>query len=80
MSEQIITLLKEIKEGIKKQNELLENKDKPKMLFVKDVAKIMGINQNKANELWNIEDFPGIQIGQKKVEQEAFKKWVQERR
>ena len=71
--EKTITLLEEIKELLEKQN-------RPKILFVKDVAEIMGINLNKANELWHRKDFPGINIGQKKVEQEAFKKWLQERR
>ena len=73
MPEETTILLKQIKE-------LLENKDKPKMLFVKDVAEILGINQNKANELWHRSDFPGINIGQKKIEQKAFDRWLQERR
>ena len=73
-----IELLKEIKEILVKKNE--PKKNEIKMLYVKDVARILGINQNKANELWNRIDFPGIQIGQKKVEQEALKKWIQERR
>lgn len=41
----------EITEALKKQYE-------PKLLFVKDVARILKINQNKANELWNRKDFP----------------------
>lgn len=49
--EETISLLKEIKE-------ILEKKSEPKMLYVKDVARILGINQNKANELWHREDFP----------------------
>lgn len=60
--------------------ELLKKKDEPKMLFVKDVARILGINSNKAGELWHRKDFPGINIGQKKIEQKAFDKWLQERR
>lgn len=71
--EELNQSLKEIKEILQKQNE-------PKMLFVKDVARILGINQNKANELWSRNDFPGIHIGQKKVEQKAFDKWLQESR
>jgi hypothetical protein len=73
MSELAIEYLKEIKEILQKQNE-------PKMLFVKDVARILGINQNKANELWNRDDFPGIHIGQKKIEQKAFDRWLQSER
>lgn len=60
--------------------ELLEKKEEPKILFVKDVARILGINPNKAGELWHREDFPGINIGQKKIEQKAFDRWLQERR
>lgn len=71
--EDTITLLKEIKEILQKQ-------DEPKILYVKDVARILGINQNKAGELWYRQDFPGIRIGQKKVEQKAFNRWLQSRR
>lgn len=71
--EETTILLKEIKY-------LLEKKSEPKMLYVKDVARILGINQNKAGELWHRKDFPGINIGQKKIEQDALKKWLQERR
>lgn len=49
--EEINQYLKEIKDILEKQNE-------PKILFVKDVARILGINQNKANELWHRKDFP----------------------
>lgn len=51
MPEEAIQYLKEIKELLQKQKE-------PKMLFVKDVAKILKVNLNKANELWDREDFP----------------------
>lgn len=51
MPEEAIQYLKEITELLQKQSE-------PKMLFVKDVARILGINQNKANELWDRNDFP----------------------
>lgn len=73
MSEKTTQCLEEILDILKKQNE-------PKMLFVKDVARILGINSNKANELWNRKDFPGIHIGKRKVEQKAFDKWLQESR
>lgn len=73
MPEEVIEYLKDIKE-------LLEEKDKPKILYAKDVAKILGININKATELWHRNDFPGINIGTKKIEQKAFDKWLQERR
>lgn len=51
IEDETTTLLKEIKEILQKQNE-------PKILYVKDVARILGINQNKANELWHRKDFP----------------------
>lgn len=72
--------MEETNQYLKEIKELLEKRDEPKMLFVKDVARILGINQNKAGELWHRKDFPGINIGQKKVEQKAFDKWLQERR
>lgn len=71
--EEINQYLKEIKEILEKQNE-------PKVLFVKDVARILGINQNKANELWHRKDFPRYSYRTKKVEQKAFDKWLQEAR
>lgn len=58
----------------------MEQQNEPKMLYVKDVARILGINSNKANELWNRDDFPGIDIGKKKIEQKAFDKWLQTKR
>ena len=70
--------MEETNQYLKEIKELLEKRDEPKMLFVKDVARILGINQNKAGELWNRVDFPGIHIGQKKVEQKAFDKWLQD--
>ncbi len=72
--------MEETNQYLKEIKELLEKRDEPKILFVKDVARILGINQNKAGELWHRNDFPGINIGQKKVEQKAFDKWLQERR
>ena len=72
--------MEELNQNIKEIIELLHKRDEPKMLFVKDVARILGINQNKANELWDRDDFPGIHIGQKKIEQKAFDKWLQEAR
>lgn len=45
-------------EAIQYLEELLQKQSEPKMLFVKDVARIMKINQNKANELWDRKDFP----------------------
>lgn len=51
MSEEAITLLKEIRDTLQRQNE-------PKMLFVKDVAKIMRMNVSDAGRLWQREDFP----------------------
>lgn len=71
--EKTIELLTEIKE-------LLQKQDEPKILYVKDVARIMGISLNSAGNLWHREDFPGIRIGQMKVEQKAFDKWLQEKR
>ena len=51
MSEYAIILLEEIRDLLKKQNE-------PKMLFIKDVAKIMCVNESTAGRLWDREDFP----------------------
>lgn len=51
MSEEAITLLTEIRDTLQGQNE-------PKMLFIKDVAKIMKINQDLAGRLWDRDDFP----------------------
>ena len=72
--------MEEVTQYLKEIKEILEKRDEPKMLFVKDVARILGINQNKAGELWHRADFPGIHIGQKKIEQKAFDKWLQESR
>lgn len=72
--------MEETNQILEEIKELLGKKDEPKILFVKDVARILGINPNKAGELWHREDFPGINIGQKKIEQKAFDRWLQERR
>ena len=72
--------MEELNQNIKEIKELLQKGNEPRMLFVKDVARILGININKANELWDRDDFPGIHIGQKKVEEKAFDKWLQEAR
>ena len=79
-----------MEELIKEQrrtNELLEKllnkeeKPKIKMLYIKDVAKIMGMNQSDASKLWDRPDFPGIKgIGRDKVEETAFYNWLQEKR
>lgn len=50
--------MEEINKSLKEIKELLQKQSEPKMLFVKDVARILKINQNKANELWEREDFP----------------------
>lgn len=50
-AEKAITLLTEIRDTLQGQNE-------PKMLFIKDVAKIMKINQYLAGRLWDRDDFP----------------------
>lgn len=55
--------MEELLKEQRKTNELLEkllNKDQDeiKMLFIKDVAKIMGVNQDAAGKLWDREDFP----------------------
>lgn len=51
MSEEVTEILKEIRDTLQRQKE-------PKLLFVKDVAKIMGMNLSDAGKLWNREDFP----------------------
>ena len=72
--------MEELNQNIKEIKELFQKRNEPRMLFVKDVARILGININKANELWDRDDFPGIRIGQKKIEEKAFDKWLQEAR
>lgn len=54
--EEAITILKEIRDT-------LENQNTPKMLRIKDVAKILGVNQEKAGKLWNLPDFPRYLLG-----------------
>ncbi len=77
MLEEILETLKEIKNLLlQKEN---YNKD-IEILFVKDIARLLKINLNEANKLWDREDFPGINIGHKKVEYSAFYKWLQEKR
>lgn len=50
-------------------------------LTVKDVQETLKIGRNKAYDIFAREDFPSIAIGRKLVvEEQAFKKWLQERR
>lgn len=51
MSEEATEILKEIRDTLKHQEE-------PKVLFVKDIAKIMKMNVSDAGKLWNRPDFP----------------------
>ena len=51
-------LKKMLEESVIEITEALKKQYEPKLLFVKDVARILKINQNKANELWNRKDFP----------------------
>lgn len=51
MSEEATEILKEIRDTLKHQ-------DEPKVLFVKDIAKIMKMNVSDAGKLWNRPDFP----------------------
>lgn len=56
MSEEAITLLTEIRDTLKHQ-------DEPKMLRIADVAEILGVNRDKAGKLWDREDFPRYSMG-----------------
>lgn len=56
----------------KRTNELLEEANrlkkeelepKIKMLRIKDVAKILGVNNDKAGKLWDLPDFPRNLLG-----------------
>lgn len=58
--------MEEIDQYLKEIKDILEKQKEPKILFVKDVARILGINQNKANELWHREDFPRYSYRSKK--------------
>ncbi len=60
MQEEATEILKEIKEILIKQN---EQKSEPKMLRIKDVAKILGVNADKAGKLWALPDFPRYRLG-----------------
>lgn len=53
MDEEILTVLKEIKEKLDKPNKI-------NILFVEDVAKILRINKNAATELLKREDVNSI--------------------
>ncbi|MCI8397468.1 MAG: hypothetical protein HFJ52_07680 [Clostridia bacterium] len=56
MSEEAITLLTEIRDTLKHQ-------DESKMLRIADVAEILGVNRDKAGKLWDREDFPRYSMG-----------------
>lgn len=51
MSEEVMEILKEIRDTLKHQEE-------PKVLFVKDIAKIMKMNVSDVGRLWDRPDFP----------------------
>lgn len=53
MNEEILSVLKEI-------NEKLDRRDEIKILFVDDVARILGINRNAATELLKSDDINSI--------------------
>ena len=52
-----------------------------KMLTVEEVKDVLKIGRNRTYDIFAREDFPSITIGKKfVVEEEAFKKWLQEKR
>lgn len=70
MNEEILSVLKEI-------NEKLDEKNNIKILFVEDVAKILGVNKNAATELLKSDGVNSIKnFGRLKIEQNELLKWI----
>lgn len=44
------------------------------------MKKLLNCSDINIAKIFNREDFPGIMIGEHKVEKSALKKWIQERR
>lgn len=70
MNEEILSVLKEI-------NEKLDERNNIKILFVEDVAKILGVNKNAATELLKSDEINSIKnFGRLKIEQNELLKWI----
>lgn len=63
--EELIKEQKRTNELLEEANRLKKEELEPqiKMLRIKDVAKIMGVNVDKAGKLWNLSDFPRLYMG-----------------
>lgn len=63
---------------LNKKIDNLEQTTEIEILSTTDVMRILGINRNTANKLFEQPDFPKIRgIKSNKVEKVAFKKWLQ---
>lgn len=69
-----------LEESNRLKKEELEQKNTIKMLKVPDVAKILGVNPDKAGKLWNLPDFPRFYMGHKQVEYTDFYNWLQKKK
>lgn len=59
----------------------LEQTTEIEILSTADVMRILNINRNTANDLFKQPDFPRIRgIKSNKVEKQAFKKWLQNKK
>lgn len=59
----------------------LEQNNEIEILSTADVMRILNINRNTANDLFKQPDFPRIRgIKSNKVEKQAFKKWLQNKK
>lgn len=59
----------------------LEQNNEIEILSSTDVMRILGINRNTANKLFEDPDFPRIRgIKSNKVEKQAFKNWLQNKK
>lgn len=76
MDEEVKQILRDIQNSLQniKENNSIE------MLTAKDISKILGINVNAATEILKRDDIPSIRIGKLKIEQSAFKNWLQSQR
>ena len=57
-----------------------KEKEEIHLIHRKDMKKLLNCSDITIAKMFNREDFPGIMIGEHKVEKSALKKWLQERR
>ena len=73
---ELINVLKDISQSLKEINE----NNSIKMLTAKDISEKLKVNVNTATEILKRDDIPSIRIGKLKIEQSAFKNWLQSQR